>query len=219
MCVGSLRILQVSSSVQPCPFLKMFWFCHNICCFDACHVVFALAVPLGVVFVSLVCPVPLCSCFLRSTTQRPDHTTPSADREKEFERDTQRERESGKRRSNENGEELACVTLFCLKDFPADSRGPRLLGQARRGTGLNVAEGAQKGSHPSGSARGSGGGSNDHSARAAGGNVEGGVRITWCLLVWIVRTALGQRSKQRQQRKLWWFLIDDVPRVDSSYLY
>ena len=95
---GSLRTLQVSSSVQPCPFLKMFWFCHNICCFDACHVVFALAVPLGVVFVSLVCPVPLCSCFLRSTMQRPDHTTPSADREKEFERDTQRERERERER-------------------------------------------------------------------------------------------------------------------------
>ena len=54
----------------------------------------------------------------------------------------------------------------------------------------------KKGSHPSGSARGSGGGSNDHSARAAGGNVEGGAGITWCLLVWIARTALGQRSKQ-----------------------
>ena len=141
---GSLRTLQVSSSVQSCRFFKCFGFAITFAVLTLVMLFFALAVPLGVVFVSLVCPVPLCSCFLRSTTQRPDHTTPSADRQKEFERDTQRERESRRRRSNEDGEELACVTLFCLKDFPADSRGPRLLGPARRGTGLNVAEGAQK---------------------------------------------------------------------------
>ena len=154
-------------------FLKCFGFAITFVVLTLVMLFFALAVPLGVVFVSLVCPVPLCSCFLVQPRRDPI-TRPLRQTDRKSLRGTRKERESRRRRSNEDGEELACVTLFCLKDFPADSRGPRLLGQTRRGTGLNVAQGAQKGSHPSGSARGSGGGSNDHSARAAGGNVEGG---------------------------------------------